>query len=113
MIDQSKLHEKISSNARNDRISALYSLMYHFTDLPDKEQAWNDIVQISDNDHSLKSISISYLGRLFEYNTNKNKSWNDLIRLAQKGYGEEKKIAMSLLGLVFKFAPDKTARGMI
>ena len=107
MIDQSKLHEKIVSNAGSERISASYLLMYHFNDLPNKEQAWNDIFRIADSDRSLKTIAINYLGRLFEYSPDKNKSWGDLVELAQKGYGDEKKLAISLLGLAFEFVPDK------
>jgi hypothetical protein len=46
LIDQDEIHKQCFSEDPEQRIKALESLKYSFPLLPDKQQAWNDLIKL-------------------------------------------------------------------
>ncbi|MCO5381630.1 MAG: hypothetical protein NHB15_05590 [Methanosarcina barkeri] len=82
MIDQEELHNQCISDDPKKRIEVLGQFRYKFSLLPDKQQAWNDIQRLTNDEKwDVKSAAASALGSAFAHILDKQQAWNDLHRL--------------------------------
>jgi serine/threonine protein kinase len=67
LVDQEKIHNQCLSKDPEERISALDQIRDSLSSIPDKQQAWNDLIKLTDDEnsdvrtssnHSLGSVSI-------------------------------------------------------
>ena len=64
------------------RSSATYVLGSAFSQVPDKQQAWNDLHRLTNDEDSDVRYSAAYaLGSVFSQVPDKQQAWNDLHRL--------------------------------
>ena len=115
-MNQDKIHKMALSEGEYMLHTAkelLTSSIIHFPDdLPDKEQAWKDIVNLihvrdpvyPNLDDS--SISIA-LGLAFSPVLDKKKAWKDLINLTHDDKGFVRKDAAMALETAFEHIPNK------
>lgn len=107
---QKKIHNKCLSNDPKERLQAMNQLRHNLTSLPNKQQVWNDLVQLaSDQNNDIKYPSASALFSAFYQLPDENKSrvWKDLHKLIN---GQELYIrygAASVLGLAFSHVTNR------
>jgi HEAT repeat protein len=101
LINQAEIHRKIRSSEIGERLQAAEQLYGNFAVLPDKKQAWNDLIRLmEDEDSAVRSAATHILREVFLDVPDKKQAWDDLIRLTEDEYG-------SLLGAAFPYVPDK------
>ena len=82
MIDQKELHNQCLSEDSEERLKALNILKDDFSSLPDKQQAWNDLIGLTiDQDSSVRRSAAKSLYSVFPHVPDKEKAWQDLHRL--------------------------------
>jgi len=107
MVDQAEIHRKSMSNSK-ERREAAKQLYINFTDLPDKEQAWQDLIRLTqDKDSSVRWDAAEALGTAFPNVPDKEQAWQDLIRLTQDEDSSMRWNAAEALGTAFQYIPDK------
>lgn len=85
MQDQTEIHKKSISRNAQDRRHAVNLLAANFSDFPDKDQAWQDLITLINIDDSEVQLSASIaLGSAFNHVPNKAKAWQDLVRLTKQ-----------------------------
>jgi len=109
LIDQEKIHKLCLSKNPKERIKALEQLESNFSQLSDKQQAWNDLIKLTtDKNNSVRfSRAASVLGSVFSDVPDKQQAWNDLIKLTACENSYVRSKATSFLGFVFSDVPDK------
>ncbi|MHB8102562.1 MAG: HEAT repeat domain-containing protein [Methanosarcina sp.] len=108
MIDQEEIHNQCLSKNPNERIKALNKLEGNFSQLPDKQKAWCDLIKLtSDEDIYVRYRAGSALGSVFSDMPDKQKAWNDLHKLTSDENRYVRSEAASTLGSVFSQVPDK------
>ena len=82
MIDQAEIHRKVVSGDVEERRDAVRQLRDNFEDLPDKNQAWENLRWlIWDGDGFVRQGATYALGSAFQYVPDKEGAWRDLHRL--------------------------------
>jgi HEAT repeat protein len=63
LVDQEKIHNQCLGNDPKERIHALDQLKDFFSSMPDKQQAWNDLLRLTnDEDSDVRKEAASALG---------------------------------------------------
>jgi len=110
MVDQAEIHRKVASGNFGERTDGLIQLCNNFEDFPDKDEAWEDLIRLTeDNDRDMRRGAANALGVAFQHVPDKDEAWKDLIRLT----GDEDinvlwRVA-DALGTAFQHVPDKAA----
>jgi len=127
MVDQAEIRWKAVSGEVGERREAVKQLRHNFANLPDKEGAWNDLIQLAMGDRSVLALgawvgsfedqrvqldAVDALGDVFQYIHDKKRIWEDLIRVTQSDHvdidaGGVKWHAVCVLDAVFQQYPDK------
>ena len=108
LVEQEKLHNQCLSNDPKKRIHALEQLQILFSSMPDKQQAWNDLIKlINDKDIYVRYSAAVALGSAFSPVPDKQQAWNDLIRLTTDEDSDLRSRAAEALGSAFSHVPDK------
>ena len=79
-----------------------------FSEVPDKEQAWNDLVRLTnDEDGRVRSQAVNVLGSVFSQVPDefKQQAWNDLVRLTDDKDSNVRDRAASALVSAFSSSP--------
>jgi FOG: HEAT repeat len=96
---------KTDTDAR--KIAASF-LGYVFSDMQDKQKAWNDLHKLTNNKHWIIRYSVaSAFGSAFFHMPDKQKAWSDLHKLANDENRWVKAQAASTISSVFSDVPDK------
>ena len=83
MVDQAEIHRKAVSDEVEELREATGLLRGNFADLPDKEQAWDDLHRLAgDEDSGVRLGAAGALGTAFPHVPDKEEAWEDLHRLA-------------------------------
>jgi len=108
VVDQDEIHRMAQSEKAETRNSVVYMLHSRFSDFPDKEQAWSDLIGLTqDMNSETRRAAVNGLHLVFSHVPNKNHAWSNLIRLTQD---EDIHVRWSIaytLGTVFPHIPDK------
>ncbi|MCC4770470.1 hypothetical protein FXV91_09815 [Methanosarcina sp. DH2] len=108
MIDQKEIHNQCYSEDPKVRRHALEQLQNFFSSIPDKQQAWDDLhILIDDQDSSVRSSAAKATGSAFSQVPDKKQAWNDLHRLTDDENGWVKSSAARAIGSAFSQVPDK------
>jgi HEAT repeat protein len=82
MVDQAEIHRKVMSGEVGERAEAVNLLRDNFADLPDKEEAWKDLIRLTkDEDWNVPRYAADALGSAFLHVPAKEEAWDDLIWL--------------------------------
>ena len=74
MVDQAEIHRKTVSSEVEERREAAWQLRNDFADLPDKEQAGEDLHQLTvDEDDNVRWFAARALGYVFQHVPDKKK----------------------------------------
>jgi HEAT repeat protein len=107
LIDQDKIHNQCFSADPKERMLALDKLKY-FSQVPDKQLAWNDLHRLTTDENSDVRYRAAYaLGSAFSQVPDKQLAWNDLHRLTTDEDGNVRSSAAYALGSAFSQVPDK------
>ena len=109
MVDQTKIHKMVQNANTEKHKKALDQLKTYFKILPNKDQAWQDLHRLTqDDDSDVRWDAASAL--LFVFNSipgvSKDQAWQDLHRLTLDDHSNVRSNAASALGLVFSSIPD-------
>ena len=108
MVDQAKIHRKVVSDDVEERREAMRLLSDNFADLPDKKEAWEDLIRFTgDEDSNVRSGAAVSLGSAFPYVFDKDGAWEDLIRLTQNKDDFVRFRAADAFGSAFPYVSDK------
>ena len=133
MVDQAEIHRKCISDNVEDRREAVDRLRTNFTDLPEKEAAWKDLIRLAgdknrpqppvctvwggrlknlirltgDENSFVRWMAADALGAAFAAVPDKESAWKDLIRLTGDEDSDVRVTAASALGAAFTAIPDK------
>jgi len=127
MVDQAEIHRKVASGDVRERREAVDQLCDNFADLPDKKEAWKDLIWLTQSDrrwvvrcwHNIKYWligdeysdvrwdAVRALGSAFQYVLDKDVAWDDLIRLTRDGDSDVRWRAVNALGSAFQYVLDK------
>jgi len=108
MVDQNEIHKLLFSNSLRKRLNTLTLVRYNFLLFPDKQQVWNDLAQlVNDQNEDVRYGAASILDLAFSHVSDKQQAWNDLIKFSISEYDSVRSRASSVLGSVFSQVPDK------
>ncbi|NOQ33550.1 MAG: hypothetical protein GQ567_05075 [Methanosarcinales archaeon] len=129
MIDQAEIHRKVASGNFWERREGVEQLRSNFADLPDKDEAWEDLIRLTRDNHkwvvrcwhnikrwltltqdenrSVRLGAADALISAFQYVPDKDKAWEDLIRLTRDEDQFMRIGAVNALGFAFQYVPDK------
>ena len=98
-----KIHILCLSEDPKERFQALKLLRYsRLSLLPDKQQMWNDLIRLANDQDNYISIDTSSVLRFaFDQVPDKQQAWNDLLILTNNNYDYVKYEAASALGSAF------------
>jgi hypothetical protein len=84
LINQVEIHRKSLSSEVEERREAVEQIRINVAELPDKEQAWADLLRLTkDKDIIVKLSAASSLGHVFSDVPDKKKAWTDLLRVTK------------------------------
>ncbi|QIB91008.1 HEAT repeat domain-containing protein [Methanosarcina mazei] len=106
MIDQQKIHKQCFSKDQNERTDGLDQLNYNFFLLPDKQQAWNDIIILA-TESGINYQITNAISSAFPHMPDKQRAWNNLHKLINDENYRVKWNVVSALGNIFSYLPDK------
>jgi len=90
------------------RFRAISALVSAFSQVQDKQQAWNDLFRLtSDKDIDVRYSAAKALVSAFSQVSDKQQAWNDLFRLTNNEDHDVRFRAISALGSVFSQVQDK------
>ena len=106
MVDQAKIHRKVVSSSFEKRRNAANSLCNNFADLPDKEEAWKDLIRLTgDTDRRVRRHASGALmcafPRIFPHIPDRKQGWKDLTRLMQSKNVNVRRRVENKLGAFF------------
>ncbi|MEI6104217.1 MAG: HEAT repeat domain-containing protein [Methanothrix sp.] len=108
MIDQADIHRKANSSKLKDREEAVELLRTVFSHIPDKVEAWHDLIRLTENMYSgVRWQAASSLGFVFSHVPDKFEAWYDLHKLTQDENSYVRMEAAYSLGSAFSHVPDK------
>lgn len=108
--DQADIHKRCTSRIRGDRMDAAKLFNGYFPSLPDKSEAWQDLVSLSyDEDNNVRSSAAEALVSAFVYVPDKTQAGRDIHRFIQD---EDRYIVFREayargLSKIFHLFPDK------
>jgi HEAT repeat protein/predicted amidohydrolase len=128
MVDQAKIHRKVASGDVGERKEGVEQLRSNFADLPDKDEAWKDLIWLAQSNsrwvvrcwHNIKYLltwdknidvrrgASNALGYAFQHVPDKDEAWKDLIRLTGDKNGDEQWQEEYALGFFFHQGPAYT-----
>jgi HEAT repeat protein len=89
-------------------MESLEQLKDNFSSLPDKQQAWNDLIKLtSDEDRKVRSKVIFFLSFALSQVPDKQQAWSDLHRLLNDENSSVRRGAATVLISLFSQFPDK------
>lgn len=108
LLSQAEIHSMVLSEDRNKKEIASAILGDHFSDMPDKEQAWQDLHMLTqDLDEHVRWRAVLALEPAFYHIPNTVLAWQSLrILTADKDIGVRRGATSTLEG-VFPLIPDK------
>jgi len=108
---RSEAAEQLRSEAAEQlRSEAAEQLRRDFAYLPDREAAWKDLIQLTqDEDNIVRWWAANALGSAFPHIPDKEAAWKDLIQLTQDEDWTVRGWAAGALGYAFPHVPDKEA----
>ena len=107
MPDQTEIHEKSISKKNKDRRDAIKLLVTHFSSLPDKDQAWQDLHKLTqDEGTEVRLLAALALGAAFSQVPDKDLAWQDLHRLTQDQNSYVRSNAVGALVEAFSQVPN-------
>ncbi len=102
MVNQEEIHKIARSEDANCRKDAVNRLRSNFVSLPNKKQAWDDLMWMTqDMESYVRKKAVDTLGTVFIHIPDKKKAWKDLIRLAQHKDSYVQRRIISELGIAF------------
>jgi HEAT repeat protein len=108
LVDQEKIHNQCLSDDPKERINALGELKYNFSSISNKQQAWNDLLRLTnDDDRDVRSSAAFALSSAFPYLPDTQFAWNYLLRLTNDKDRYVRSNAASTLVSAFFYVPDK------
>jgi len=108
MVDQVEIHRKVVSDNVEERRGAVRLLSDNFVDLPDKKEAWEDLIRLAGEEGIFGwSAATDALGSAFQYVPDKDEAGEDLHRLTGDENSDVRKHATDALGSAFQYVPDK------
>ncbi|MEA1864927.1 MAG: hypothetical protein U9N46_06995 [Euryarchaeota archaeon] len=108
MVDQAEIHRKAVSGETEERREAVKQLLSDFADIPDKEEAWNDLHRLTQAESwGVRRDAAYALGSVFPHIPDKEHAWQDLHRLTQDKNWDVRRDAANALGSAFAHIPDK------
>jgi HEAT repeat protein/predicted amidohydrolase len=108
MVDQAEIHRKARSDEVEERKDVVSLLRDNFADLPDKEEAWEDLHRLTgDDDDDVRWGAVEALGSVFQHIPDKEQAQKDLHQRTGDEYSGVRRGATYSLGTVFPYAPDK------
>ncbi|HII01800.1 TPA: hypothetical protein HA351_09195, partial [Methanosarcinaceae archaeon] len=110
MIDQDIVHDKIFSPLSSERIEAMGQISASFESIPDREQAFEDMLKLSsDKFDEVRESAVFALSTVFSKlpESGKIQTWERFVNLT--AYPSEKilKAAVQALVSAFPYSPDK------
>ncbi|NOR77419.1 MAG: hypothetical protein GQ523_03095 [Methanophagales archaeon] len=108
LVNQAEIHRKSISIEVAERREAVNQLRSNRSVLPDKKQAWDDLIRLAkDKDNDVRWAAADSLSSAFCSVWDDKQAWDDLIRLIKdKDYDMWGRVAM-ILGYTFQFIPYK------
>jgi HEAT repeat protein len=108
LINQVEIHRKSLSSEVEERREAVEQIRINVAELPDKEQAWADLLRLTkDKDIIVKLSAASSLGHVFSDVPDKKKAWTDLLRVTKDEDRFVRFNAVLSLRPAFPHVPDK------
>jgi len=108
MVDQVEIHRKVASDDVGERREVVEQLCSNFADLPDKDAAWKDLIQLTgDKDSDVRRSVADALGSTFPHVPDKDTAWEDLHRLIEDEDSIVRRGAVVALGSAFQYVPSK------
>jgi len=108
MLDQAEIHRKTASGEVKGRINAVEQLRHNFADLPDKEQAWEDLHRLTqDGVNAVRLGAAEALGSAFPHVRDRKQAWEDLNLLAFDEDGYVRQGIVYAIGSAFPHIPDR------
>jgi HEAT repeat protein/SAM-dependent methyltransferase len=108
MVDQAEIHRDVVSVYAETRIESASQLRDNFVVLPDKEQAWNDLHRLTDdNDRYVRLHATDALGYAFPHVPDREQAFNDLHRLTGARDVDVRLHAADALRTAFPYVTDK------
>ncbi|HWQ48672.1 MAG TPA: HEAT repeat domain-containing protein, partial [Methanosarcina sp.] len=84
MVDQEEIYDQCLSNDPKKRMHALRQLKILFSSIPNKQQAWNGLLRLTnDKDWWVRHSAAKALSSVFSQIPDKQQAWNDLHRLTK------------------------------
>ena len=109
MIDEDEIYRMVNSADVKERKKAAVQLRDNFASLSDKDTAWADLIQFTqDKKRNVRKNAARALGSCFSAVPDKATAWSDLYRLTQDGDSFVRSNAAKALGSCFYVVPDKT-----
>jgi len=100
---------RVSGDAR-ERREGVEQLSSNFADLPDKDEAWEDLHRLTGDENSnVRSRAADALGSAFPHVPDKDAAWEDLHRLTGDEDSDVRSRAADAQGSAFPHVPDKDA----
>jgi HEAT repeat protein/predicted amidohydrolase len=133
MVDQAEIHRKVASGDVRERREGVEQLCSNFADLPDKDEAWEDLIRLTQSltqsdrrwvvrcwhnikywltwhkNRGVRWRAAVALGSAFQHVPDKDAAWKDLIRLTRDEDRYVRWRAAVALGSAFQHVPDKDA----
>ena len=111
MIDQAEIHNMAQSKIINERKEAVNQLCSNFKYLNDKEQAWQDLIQLmQDEDLYVRELALKSLKPVFDFipNNYKVQAWEKLMQYINAPYIDNFVLncVVEVLGYSFSSLPD-------
>lgn len=108
MIDQAEIHRMAHSDSVEEQRKAVKQLREKFSVVPDKKQAWDDLIHLTQEmDYLVYNVAVRSLGFVFPHISNKKQPWEDLRRLAQDKRSNIKRYAIESIAAAFFHIPNK------
>ena len=108
MVDQADIHRKVVSGDVEERREAVRLLRDNFADLPDKEEAWRDLIQLTgDENWEVREHVADAFSSAFPHVIEKEDAWGDLIWLIEDKDWRVRSSVADVIGSVFPYIPNK------
>ena len=110
MVDQAEIHRKVVSGDVGERMEGVEQLRSNFADLPDKDAAWKDLIQlIGDEDINVRWRAVDALGSTFQHVPDKDAVWECLYLLTGHKHSNVRRGTADALDSTFQHVSDKDA----
>jgi len=102
--------EKLRAAMLGGRRKGVEQLCSNFADLPDKDAAWEDLIQLTgDEDIDVRWRAADALGSTFQHVSDKDAVWECVYLLTGCKHSNVRRGAANALGSAFQHVPDKDA----